>query len=106
MYDEFNIPVTYETAPDEIRKIIDNHSKHGHGLLTMTCVSWESYGPIGQEPEDSRYIMLFKSQTGFIVVECWLNPDGTIRSEDEVFISSDEASVFAPLMAVKKQEVA
>lgn len=104
MYDEFNIPVTYETAPESIRDIIDKH--RSHSLLTMTCVSWESYGPIGQEPEDSRYIMLFKAQTGFVVVECWLNPDGTIRSEDEVFISSDEASVFAPLMARTKQEVA
>jgi hypothetical protein len=106
MYDAFNIPVTYETAPDEIRKIIDNHSKHGHDLLTMTCVSWESYGPIGQEPEDSRYIMLFKSLTGFVIHEAWLNPDGTLHSDGDVFMASDEADVFAGFMAKKKQEVA
>ena len=106
MYDAFNIPVTYETAPIPVKKMIDEHSQHGHTLLTMTCVSWESYGPIGQEDEDSRYIMLFKSRTGFVIHEVWFHPDGVIKSEGDVFIANDEADVFAGFMAKTKQEVA
>lgn len=103
MYDSFNIPVTYETAPEAIKKIIDRHEDNYQSLLTMTCVSWEGAG--GGAIENSRYIMLFNAQNcGFTVCEVWLNPDDTIRNESEVFIASDEASVFVDFM--KRKDVA
>ena len=101
MYDAFNIPVTYETAPDAIRKIIDKHEGNYQPLLTMTCVSWEGAG--GGAIENSRYIMLFNAQNcGFTVCEVWLNPNDTVRNESEVFIASDEADVFAGFMKIKQ----
>ena len=104
MYDSFNIPVTYETAPDAIKAVIDKHEDNYQPLITMTCVSWEKAG--GGEIEASRYIMLFNAQNcGFMVCEVWLRADDLIRSEGEVFIASDEADVFAGFMK-GKQEVA
>lgn len=106
MYDAFNIPVTYETAPDAIKQIIDKHEDNYQPLLTMTCVSWEGAG--GGAIENSRYIMLFNAQNcGFTVCEVWLNPNDTIDETigSEVFIASDEADVFADFMK-KKQGVA
>jgi hypothetical protein len=104
MYDTFNVPVTYETAPEEIKKIIDRHEDMHHVLQTMTCISWEGAG--GGAIEDSRYIMLFKiKDIGFNICEVWLNADNTLRSESEVFIAFDEADVFAEFMKIK-QEVA
>lgn len=104
MYDAFNIPVTYDTAPDVIKKIIDRHEDMQHPLQTMTCISWEKAG--GGEVQDSRYIMLFKVRdSGFNVCEVWLNGDDTVKNESEVFIAFDEADVFAEFMKIK-QEVA
>lgn len=103
MYDAFNIPVTYETAPDAIKEIIDRHEDMRHPLQTMTCISWEKAG--GGEIENSRYIMLFNAQNcGYNVCEVWLKADDSVRSESEVFIANDEASVFVGFM--KGQEVA
>jgi hypothetical protein len=97
MYDAFNIPVTYETAPESIKKIIDRHEDNCQPLVTMTCVSWESAG--GGAIESSRYIMLFNAQNcGFMVCEVWLQADDSIRSESEVFIATDEAGVFSGFM--------
>lgn len=103
MYDNFNIPITYDTAPQVIKNIIDTHEDNCQPLITMTCVSWERAG--GGDIESSRYILLFNAQNcGFTVCEVWLKPDDTMRSENEVFIASDEAGVFANIF--KKQEVA
>jgi hypothetical protein len=100
MYDAFNIPVTYETAPEAIKQIIDKHQDNDQPLLTMACVSWEGAG--GGAIESSRYIMLFNAQNcGFMVYEVWLNPDDTVRREAEVFIASDEADVFAGFMKIQ-----
>jgi hypothetical protein len=41
-----------------------------------------------------------------VIHEVWFHPDGTLKSEGEVFIANDEADVFAGFMAKKKQEVA
>lgn len=99
MYDAFIIPVTYDTAPEAIKKIIDYHQP----LLSMTCLSLEEAG--GGAIESSRYLMLFNAQkVGFLVCEVWLNPDDTIRKEAEIFISNDEAGVIAEFL--NKQEVA
>jgi hypothetical protein len=101
MYDAFNIPVTYETAPEAIKQIIDKHEENYKPLITMTCVSWEGAG--GGEIKSCRYLMLFNAQDcGFIVCEMWLNPDDTVRREAEVFIASDEADVFAGFMKIKQ----
>jgi hypothetical protein len=103
MYDKFNIPVTYDSAPEAIKKIIDRHEDRYQPLLTMTCVSWEGAG--GGAVENSRYIMLFNAQNcGYNVCEVWLKADDSVRSESEVFIANDEASVFVGFM--KGQEVA
>ena len=105
MYDAFNIPVTYDSAPEAIKKIIDRHEDMHHTLQTMTCISWEGAG--GGAVENSRYIMLFKVKDGigFNVCEVWLNADDTLKDESEVFIAFDEADVFADFMKIK-QEVA
>ena len=101
MYDQFNIPVTYESAPEEIRQIIDRHEDKHQPLITMTCVSWENAG--GGAIENSRYIMLFNAfNCGFKVCEVWLNPNDSVKSESEVFISTDEADVFADFMKIKQ----
>ena len=101
MYDAFNIPVTYETAPEAIKKIIAKHEDNYQPLLTMTCVSWEGAG--GGAIEKSRYIMLFNVKNcGFVVREVWLNPNDTVHDESEVFIASDEADVFADYMKIKQ----
>jgi hypothetical protein len=101
MYDAFNIPVTYETAPEAIKQIIDKHEENYQPLITMTCVSWEGAG--GGEIKSCRYLMLFNAQDcGFIVCEMWLNPDDTVRREAEVFIASDEADVFTGFMKIKQ----
>jgi len=104
MYDLFNIPVTYKTAPKAIKKIIDKHEGNYHQpLLTISCVSRE-YSD-GGAIESSRYLLLFNVQNcGFIVCEVWLSPDDTIRTESEIFISNDEAGVIAEVM--KKQGAA
>lgn len=98
MYDVFNIPVTYDTAPDVVKQIIDKHEDDYHQpLLTITCVSVEGAG--GEAIEKSRYTMIFNAQkVGFIVDEVWLNPDDTIRTQSEIFIANDEAGVIAEFL--------
>lgn len=98
MYDVFSIPVTYDTAPEAIRQIIDKHEDDYHQpLLSITCISKERAG--GGDIESCRYLLLFNAQNcGFIVCEVWLNPNDTIRTETEIFISNDEAGVMAEFL--------
>lgn len=50
--------------------------------------------------------MLFNAQNcGFDVCEVWLKANDTIRHESEVFISTDEADVFAEYMKVKQEVI-